>query len=110
LASKLVCFKNKKPTCQLISGGGLKTLEAKIETLDAQPPRARRHTHTAETTDTELRVLPVVSEHINKDTWEAGGWQEYGNGKIFLSWCPHFNCKDALVVQETGGTPESRHA
>jgi hypothetical protein len=47
----------------LISGGGLKTLEAKIETLDAQPPRARRHTHTAETTDAGLRVLLEVSEH-----------------------------------------------
>jgi hypothetical protein len=50
----------------LISGGGLKTLEAKIETLDAQPPRARRHTHTAKTTDAELRVLLVVGEHTKR--------------------------------------------
>jgi hypothetical protein len=66
LASKLVCFKNKKPTCRLISGGGLKTLEAKIEILDAQPPRARRHTHTAQTTDAGLRVLLEVSEHMQR--------------------------------------------
>jgi hypothetical protein len=50
----------------LLSGGGLKTLEAKIETLDAQPPRARRHTHTAQTTDAELRVLLEVSEHMQR--------------------------------------------
>jgi hypothetical protein len=64
LASKLVCSKNRKPTCQLISGGGLKTLEAKIETLDVQLPHARRHTHTAQTTDAGPRVLLEVSEHM----------------------------------------------
>jgi hypothetical protein len=51
-------MQKKKPTCQFISGGGLKTLEAKIETLDAQPPRARRYTHTTHTAAAaNLRVL-----------------------------------------------------
>jgi hypothetical protein len=31
--------------------------------LEGQPPRARRHTHTAHTTDAELRVLLEEMQH-----------------------------------------------
>jgi hypothetical protein len=83
LASKLVCSKNRKPTCQLISGGGLKTLEAKIETLDAQPPHARRHTHTAQTTDAGLRVLLEVSEHMQRIHGKRVLGKRTSRGKFF---------------------------
>jgi hypothetical protein len=98
LASKLVCSRNKKPTCQVISGGGLKNSWAKIETLDAQPPRARRHTHTAQTTDAGLRVLLEVSEHMQR----IHGKRVLGKSASRGNFSPieaKISEKDALILQ-----------
>src|SRR6266550_9535991 len=61
-----------------------------MKTLEASPPRARRHTHTARTTDAELRILLGKNQHdksihgrlgFGNSTWWAmagGGEEEEG--------------------------------
>src|SRR6266481_9757717 len=53
----------KNPPASSFLAVGLEDLRGWSETLNHQPPRARRHTHTAHTTDAQGRVLLGRDRH-----------------------------------------------
>jgi hypothetical protein len=65
-------LQNKKPTCQFVSGGGLKIPWGSLESLEARPPRARKHTRTAHTAEAKRRVLLGENQHFKSIQEQRG--------------------------------------